>query len=121
MKKLIIVGVVAIAAVVSSSALAFDREPLRLRQLKPDGWGNSTTSAARDVRRRYSGAGATYCTGVIMVGHEKESSWIHGMTRYWDKLVCLVDNGSDYVTFVYDPKGAKADSFVIYRLRHLPK
>ena len=88
MKKLIIVGAVVASAVLTSSALAFDREPIRLRQLKPDGWGNSTTSSARDVRRRYEATGATYCTGVIMVGHEKDSSWVHGTTRYWDKLIC---------------------------------
>ena len=120
-KKLILFGVVALAAVLCSSALAFDREPIRLRQLKPDGWGNSTTSAARDVRRRYEATGATYCTGVIMIGYERDSSWIHGTTRYWDKLVCVADVGSEYVTFVYDAKGAKADSFAVYRLRHLPK
>jgi hypothetical protein len=56
-----------------------------------------------------------------MVGHEQDSSWIHGTTRYWDKLVCLADVGSEYVTFVYDAKGAKLDAFTIYRLRHLPK
>ena len=112
---------VAVTAILTSTALAFDREPVRLRQLKPDGWGNSVTGAARDVRARYDSVGTTYCAGVIMVGHEAASSWIHGMTRYWDKLVCLVDEGNDYVTFVYDPKGAKANAFNIYRLRHIPK
>ncbi len=121
MKKLLIVGAVVAAAVMASSALAFDREPIRLRQLKPDGWGNSTTSSARDVRRRYKATGATYCTGVIMIGHEQDSSWVHGTTRFWDKLFCVADVGSEYVSFVYDAKGAKADSFSIYRLQHHTK
>ena len=105
----------------ASSALGFDREPVRLRQLKPDGWGNSTTSAARDVRTRYKETGETYCTGVIMVGHEKDSTWVRGTTRFWDKLFCGADVGSEFVSFVYDAKGAKADSFAIYRLKHIAK
>jgi hypothetical protein len=121
MKKLLMVGVVALAAVKASSALGFDREPVGLRLLKPDGWGNSTTAAARDVRSRYKATGATYCTGVIMVGHEKDSTWVHGTTRIWDKLFCAADVGSEYVSFVYDAKGAKAESFTIYRLKHIAK
>ena len=31
------------------------------------------------------------------------------------------DVGNDFVTFVYDPKGAKANAFNNYRLRHIPK
>ena len=121
MKKLIILGVLAASAVLTSSAFGFDREPVRLRLLKPDGWGNSTTSAARDVRTRYDATGKTYCVGVIMVGHEKDSSWVHGTTRYWDKLTCAADTGSEWVTFVYDAKGAKAASWSLYRLQHIPK
>ena len=56
-----------------------------------------------------------------MVGHEKDSSWVHGTTRYWDKLMCAADTGSEWVTFVYDAKGAKAASWSLYRLQHIPK
>jgi hypothetical protein len=113
----------AVGAALSMTAVAsaFDREPVRLGGMRPDGWGNSITGAAKAVRTRYSDTGTTYCVGVIMKGAEKDSSWVHGTTRYWDKLACLADNGSEFVTFVYDAKGAKANSFTIYRLRHIPK
>jgi hypothetical protein len=59
-----------------------------------------------------------YCLGAIMVGHEGNSSFIVGMTRYWDKLVCAGytrTTGSKLFLLIYDAKGP--NSWVVYRLK----
>jgi hypothetical protein len=50
-----------------------------------------------------------------MVGYENESSFLHGMTRYWDKLVCAgyTQTGRTFA-LIYDSKGQY--TWIIYRL-----
>jgi hypothetical protein len=104
-----------IAAVAAGSAAAYDRQPLHIRGLRPDGWGQTVTAAGAALRQRYPGVRADYCTGVIMIGYESASWSVNGMTRYWDKLVCLGRTYSgSYFGLVFDQKGPR--SWIIYRL-----
>lgn len=99
----------------AGSASAYDRPPIPLTGLHPDRWGQSVTSAESNLKRRYPGISSVTCFGAVIPG-ESRSSWVDGMTRYWDKLVCggKTRRGHDYA-LVYDQKGAK--SWTIYRLR----
>lgn len=116
-KVLILLAVGALAAVAAAQpASAFSRKPYVLSDLRPDRYGYTTTAGERVVRRDYyPAAERIYCAGVIMKGAERDSSWVRGLTRYWDKLYCaaLVNPSAAYV-FVLD---AKATGRVLYRHR----
>lgn len=116
----------ALAAIVAAAALAlaagaqaYDRQPIRLTGLTPDGWGYTNLGAEDDLLERYFGLRTAWCTGVIMVGWPlRSSSWIHGTTRYWDKSACVgwTWSGRRYA-LVYDAKGSCVMCFRIFRLR----
>jgi len=107
------------AALAGSAApsQAYDRNPVRVPGLVPDQWGQSISNAEHQLRVRFPGVDADYCVGAIMVGHESESSFVHGVTRYWDKLACagITDRGAKF-TLIFDAKGASPNSWTIYRV-----
>jgi hypothetical protein len=108
-------GALALAAV----AQAYDRQPIRLSGLTPDGWGFTNLGAEDDLLDRYPGLRTAWCTGVIMVGWPRaDSTWVHGQTRYWDKSACAGTtwSGKRYA-LVYDAKGNCALCFKVYRVR----
>lgn len=100
----------------ATAAPTYDRSPIRVVSLTPDSWGQSTSKAEQQLRLRYAGIRFAYCAGAIMIGHEDASSFVQGMTRYWDKLVCAgqIQNGT-YFALIYDAKGR--NSWIIYRLK----
>jgi hypothetical protein len=116
MRRAIVAGIVALA-VLLPSAQAFDRRPIVLTGLRPDGWGQSITNAQQNLRNRFGGIDSTYCTGVIMSGYRSDSSWIHARTRYWDKLACAGRAGGNSFALVYDHKARASKAWTIYRLR----
>jgi hypothetical protein len=108
---------VAVAAGTARGAAAYDRSPIHLNGLTPDGWGTAVTSADRNARNRYPGIASLYCVGVIMNGWSaSSSSWVHGLTRYWDKEACFghTYRSSSLFAFVYDTKSAS--NWTIFRL-----
>lgn len=108
---------VATAAGSAQGAEGYDRSPIHLNGLTPDRWGTAVTSADRNARNRYPGIASLYCVGVIMNGWPaSSSSWVHGLTRYWDKEACFgrTYGSSSYFGFVYDTKSAS--NWTIYRL-----
>ena len=104
-----------------SVAQSYDRRPVVVSGLRPDGWSMATTHAANALRNRYSDVGYIYCVGVIMQGYRADSSFVEGSVRYWDKLLCFVDMPREYISFIYDQKGAKQNTFTIYRMKHFSK
>ena len=105
----LLVALIALMAPVSaSSSSSYDRTPVRLTGLVPDGWGLSLSRGANKIRNDlYPDAYTAYCVGVIMVGFADDSSFLHGGTRYWDKLLCAVlKNKGDTrgVSFILDAK-----------------
>jgi hypothetical protein len=96
---------------------AYDRSPVPLAGLQPDGWSQTTTNAQINLRNRYPGIVVAYCVGVIMLGYEAQSSTVHGLSRYWDKLFCVAFTTRQKLpmSMVYDQKSASG--WVIYRLR----
>jgi hypothetical protein len=110
-------AVLLITIVFVASAGAFDRPPVPINGLRADAWAQSTTMAEKLLRQRYPGIRATFCLGVVLPGHTAgTSSFVHGQTRYWDKLVCF---GGTYsgATFglIFDAKSATG--WIIYRLK----
>jgi hypothetical protein len=119
MRRLAGVAVVVLACVsLANTAQAYDRSPIRGYGLVPDTWGMSISNAEQKLRARFGGISADYCVGVIIVGHESDSSWVSGTTRYWDKLACAGYTRAGH-TFglIIDAKGHSADSWTIYRLK----
>jgi hypothetical protein len=110
-------AVVLAAAVFASGASSLDRLPVTIAGTTPDGWGYTTTGAERDLHRRFAGIENAYCVGAILAGHERDSSWLDGGTRYWDKLACKGTLWKQHglFTLVYDAKGA--DGWTVYRLK----
>jgi hypothetical protein len=115
---LLVVVAVAVTAAVPAAVNAFDRKPVTVSGLTPDNWGQSTTRAESQLHARYPGIKVVYCAGVIMAGDAKDSYFVQGMTRYWDKLVCAgytYTTGTTPFALIYDAKGAH--SWIIYRLK----
>src|SRR5256885_2072399 len=111
-----VVATFVVAGVLAGMASAYDRTPIHLTGLAPDSWGTSITDAEQMLRGRYSGIDRVWCRGVLMIGYEANSSWVHGLTRYWDKLVCdgFATNGKPFA-LVFDGKARY--SWTVYRLR----
>ena len=109
-------------AILAASASAFDRQPVSISGLVPDNFGQSTTRAGQQLEARYPGIRADYCMGVTMLGYPAAtSSFVVGLTRYWDKLACVgytYSTGKTIFALVYDAKGPHA--WIIYRLRGVP-
>lgn len=104
-------------AVIAGSAEAFDRPPISLYGLKPDGWGQTITAAETNLKGRYAGIVSTFCLGVtIRYYPASSSSWVHGFVRYWDKDICFgkTTNGAIF-GLIYDQKSS--NGWVIYRLK----
>jgi hypothetical protein len=102
----------------AAASTAYDRQPVRVSGLTPDKWGNTNRAAQADVLDRYTGLRTAWCTGVIMRGYPRsESTWVDGITRYWDKSACTgrAWSGKEYV-LIYDAKGRCGECFKIYRL-----
>ena len=91
------------AVVLPAAASSYDRKPVTMAGLYPDGWGQSLSTYQAIGRARFSGR-RVYCTGVFMLGYRNQSSWIHGTTRYWDKALCAA---------VWDPSVWHGKSFVL--------
>jgi hypothetical protein len=107
-----------VAGVAVSVAQGYDRAPLRVSGLKADHWGIPTTPAERSLRLRYAGISGVYCVGAIMAEDPEDSSFLHGLTRYWDKLACFgrtYTTGSQVFALIFDAKGQS--SWIIYRLK----
>ncbi len=122
MRKFIILLAVALVALLALpvAANAYERDPVRVTGLYPDGWGSSLGGGVAQVREQYyPSAHRIYCTGVIMVGYYEDSWWRDGGTaRYWDKLLCAVKLNkwsNAAVAFVLD---AKKSRWVVYRKRN---
>jgi hypothetical protein len=115
------IAAVLAALTVAATATAFDRPPVSVVGLTPDGWGQSTTAAQRQLYARYPGISSVYCIGVRIPNYSASaSSWVHGLTRYWDKLACAGytrSTGNTVFVLIYDAKGA--NSWIIYRLGHV--
>jgi hypothetical protein len=111
---LLLVGVACV--VTAKTAGAYDRSPVTLSGLYADGWGVSITGAEQNLTKRYGGIYRDYCLGVIMKGDAADSWWVHGTTRYWDKVACFgtLYRGGALFGLIYDAKGQ--NSFTIYRL-----
>jgi hypothetical protein len=105
-----------VAAGLAASASAFDRPPISINGLVSDGWGQSTTSAEQNLVARYPTIRRPFCLGIKMKGYPaSSSSWVHGTTRYWDKLVCFARSWRGTVFgLIYDQKSPR--SWTIYRL-----
>jgi len=110
----VLVGLVVLGTL-AGAASAYDRSPVRLGGLQPDNWGIATTSGQQSLLRKYPGVEDIYCVGVSMIGYENDSSWVHGLTRYWDKLFCVgyVLSGPEF-SLIYDAKGP--GQVIAYRL-----
>ena len=117
MKRLLSLTALAVATLtVASTASGYDRKPVRMYGLSPDGWGQTITSAEINLRRRYTGVHGVYCVGAIMVGAESDSSFVNGYTRYWDKLVCAgYSRTGKLFALVFDQKSH--GSWTMYRLK----
>lgn len=114
-----IVTVAIAAGILAATAAAFDRQPVTVNGLTPDNWGQSTTRAQTALEGRYPGITVVYCVGALIPG-DSSSSWVHGLTRYWDKLVCAgytATTGKTVFSLIYDAKGAH--SWIIYRLHNV--
>ena len=85
-----ILGTAFVVAVIQvTSASAFDRQTVPISGLVSDNFGQSTTHAEQQLKARYPGIRADYCMGVTMLGYPAStSSFVVGLTRYWDKDVC---------------------------------
>jgi hypothetical protein len=108
-----------VAAVLVATASAFDRQPVPVGGLTPDSWGQSTTKAQTALEGRYPGITVVYCAGALIAG-DSSASWVHGLTRYWDKLVCAgytATTGKTIFTLIFDAKGVR--SWIIYRLKNV--
>jgi hypothetical protein len=100
-----------------ASANAFDRKPITEYGLKADRWAQTTTTAQALLKERYSGISLVYCVGVNMPG--QYSSFVQGVTRWWDKLECFgytYRGGNSIFRVIFDQKGQY--SWTIYRLRN---
>ena len=102
----------------AAGAPAYDRTPLRLSALVPDGWGQTTTGAEAALRARYDDVVSVWCGGVIMNGYAADSAWISGTVRVWDKLYCGVktSDGTQLV-MVFDQKGRRTNTYRVYRVK----
>ena len=120
MRKLTVVFLLLALAlsVHAAGAPAYDRTPLRLSALVPDGWGQTTTGAQAGLRARYDDVVSVWCGGVIMNGYAADSSWISGTVRVWDKLYCGVktSDGTQLV-MVFDQKGRRTNTYRVYRVK----
>jgi hypothetical protein len=111
----VLLGLLGAVAFVGSAS-AYDRRPVRVSGLSPDSWGIATTVAEAKLRDRYQAITSDYCVGVIMTGHETLSSFVHGLTRYWDKVACAgYTTGGKEFALIFDAKSRY--SWTIYRLR----
>lgn len=100
----------------AAPASSYDRAPIRVAGLTPDSWGFSISRGEAQLESRYRTVQSDYCEGVIMIGHEANSSFINGMTRYWDKLACGgVTRSGQQFALILDAKSAHG--WVIYRLK----
>jgi len=121
MKRLVLIALamVAILAVAAPIAQGFDRAPRYTVSGTPDYWGLSISQAQSLTRSKYQDAPRVYCEGAWIRGHRADSSWVHGTTRYWDKLVCyaLSPNGKAWAAFVSD---AKKNRIATYSYETLP-
>jgi hypothetical protein len=115
---LCVAGAAVAVLTVAAASQAFDRPPISISGLTPDGWAQSTTGAQAQLKGRYPGIASVYCTGVKIPGYTAgASSFVRGLTRYWDKLACAGytrSTGSTVFVLIYDSKGSR--SWVIYRL-----
>lgn len=115
---LITAVILATVATAASAANAYDRTPITLSGMTPDYWGFTLTSGANNLIYRYPGIDSkvgVFCVGVIMKGHESNSSWLRGVNRWWDKLECggRTDGGKLFA-LILDGKGKH--SWIVYRL-----
>ena len=111
--------VVLSAAILAPIGLAYDRTPVTITGLTPDLYGQSITKAQTQLKGRFPGISSDYCVGVLIPG-DSNSSWVSGLTRYWDKLVCAgytYTTGKTIFTLIFDGKGP--ESWIIYRLRNM--
>jgi hypothetical protein len=116
MRVAVLLTALVAALTLAGTASSFDRHPIKVRGLRPDGWGNTVTAGERQLRHRYPGIEYDYCVGVVLAGYPlSDSYWIHGMVRAWDKLACggYTHNGKAF-TLIEDRKGQYR--WVIYRL-----
>ena len=112
---LLLVALVVLMLPVTASG-QYDRKPVRLQGMVPDEWGLSLSRGANKIRRDlYPNAYTAYCVGVIMVGFAEESSFLHGGTRYWDKLYCSVVQRKGAPTGVGFVLDAKRTRTIVYR------
>jgi hypothetical protein len=123
MKKLTLGALVCVVlGSTTGTADAYDRTPLHLSGMKPDGWGQTLTGAEAALRARYDDVKSVYCGGVFMNGYTNASSaWTHGTVRFWDKLYCAVrTNDFQGLVMVFDQKGKKQNAYQIYRVKPIP-
>jgi len=115
---LCVAGAAAAVLTLAAASQAFDRPPISVTGLTPDNWAQSTTKAQQQLMARFPGITSVYCTGIKIPGYTAgASSFVRGMTRYWDKLACAGytrSTGSTVFVLIYDAKGSS--SWVIYRL-----
>lgn len=119
MRRLLVLAVVAFAAaIVVSAGAGADRRPVTMSGMTADGWGQSISEADTAARNRWPGYERAWCRGVIIAGDRRNSSWVHGFARYWDKTFCVVmrDRNSKVGTsFVLD--GKSKTRLAMYRVK----
>lgn len=114
----VLFAVVVMTLAFTTTASAYDRPPFPVYGLKPDGVAQSTTAAESGLRSRFPGIVKVNCQGIAMRGYTAADwSFVHGLTRYWDKLLCFgVTRNRHLFGVIYDAKGLSSSAWIIYRL-----
>lgn len=112
---IVYIALMFVVAALALPALAGARPPLPMSGLTPDRFGATTSGAERNLHIRYPGIRVVFCVGALMRQDAAGSSFVHGLDRYWDKLVCFgqAHDGANY-GLVYDQKSL--NGWIIYRL-----
>jgi len=128
--KPIVIGLVFLLS--AGTAAASVGQPVRVTGLTYDGWGSTVAFAETHLKSVDTHIDDISCVGAIIAGNERNSSWVDGGVRYWDKVYCngrgkspqsrdfcsgLGLNYPCYALFnykiIYDATGAEDSDYVV--------